>query len=284
MSRLPVVLTALCLVAACHASPPGAVTSASPPILAGVSGATLSGRVMAPPGVVPLGTANVVAAGAGNVIAVGAGNFRLLALDERPLAGAAVYVADDAGRPAPGVSAVGETDAQGRFALPALDLSTGKVLRLVARAKDAAGRDVYLQTLVRPTEAGARADIDTATTLVAAALLAERPDVSPGWRPQAYADVVTAMRAHLQAAPPPDLADPVAVPAYARGVEGLRAALADLVAPPPTAGEATPASSASPGTLASVVPTAVSTVLASPSPSPSSSPSPGLIETVTSVL
>ncbi len=194
-------LAALTLLAGCPA--PGTIRpdsnasggKASPRASAGVTatvpaarvGVTIAGLAIAPAGIVAAGAGNVlvnnggnmVAAGAGNVIshnggqAIGAGGLvagprTLLAIVQQPLAGAEVFLAGPDGAPLPDIPPV-TTDAQGRFRLagaPATGTFTVQV-----RVKNKAGAATTLQTLVRPTAAGATANVSIGTTCVAVAVL-----------------------------------------------------------------------------------------------------------------
>lgn len=86
------------------------------------------------------------------------------ALDEVPVPQATVTLADALGNRVPGLDAA-TTDSQGRYQI--LRVPSGATFLVVARFTTRGGAEALVKTLVRTTDAGVKADLHTATTLVA---------------------------------------------------------------------------------------------------------------------
>lgn len=202
------------------------------------AGATVSGRLMAPAGVISAGGANVISAGGANVVSAGGSNvisagganvaggrtggFRTLGLTEKPLAGAEVFLADAKGAPLPGnMKAV--TDAQGNFRIA--QVPVGFTLVVATRVKTAEGKDAVLKTLVGTAAAGAKADVSAASTLLTQSLIERSGDQLGHFDAAAFSRAVSAAAAKMTDDSLPDLSDLAAMRAY---MGQLEAALAEL--------------------------------------------------------
>jgi hypothetical protein len=236
---MKLLLLAACLVAlsvpACAGGAPQTPTASGTVRLSAAS--IVMGVVRAPKGilasVVPTGGGNlgvisnnggaVVPTGGGNLMpAPGAGLRSLLAVTEAPLAGATVFVGDVAGRPYPLVPAV-TTDAEGRFTLP--DVPSGFTVTIVVKGHDEArAKDVTLQTIVKTSELGATANVDTSSSLVTLAVLDGTSDLGE-FNPATFRTATEAAAKHLTDADVPDLSDRSAVIAK---VDALAASVAEL--------------------------------------------------------
>jgi hypothetical protein len=146
---------------------------------------TLSGLVIAPAGAISAGGANVISAGGNNVISAGGSNVisaggsnlsarGLLAVSEKPLAGAVVYLADAAGEPIAGLSPA-LSDSRGRFQF--FNVPKGYAYVLAARIKTAAGKEVALRTMARVGDGSALADLSPASSVVTSAAVAGLKDL-----------------------------------------------------------------------------------------------------------
>ena len=152
---------------------PWAVISSGPatggaPRAAIPTGVTVSGAVKVPAGLVAAGGMNLVAAGSGNIVAAGGMNYALLALQEEAAGGVEVFLADAAGNPIPGL-ATAKTDAAGAFEIENVPADFTFVVACQVPTKD--GKTATFQTLAKPGKLGATANLDAATTLVAANVL-----------------------------------------------------------------------------------------------------------------
>ena len=188
--RIPLAaLTALSLLAGCPAptgTRPDAGAGGKAPVRPAASpnarqGVPIAGIAVAPAGIVAAGAGNLIGADGGSLVAASAGNIlshngaqlsagarSLLAVDQQPLAGAEVFLAGADGQPLPDIpSAV--TDAQGRFRLAGAP--SAETVTVQVRVKNKAGAATTLMTLVRPTAAGATANVSIGTTCVAVAVL-----------------------------------------------------------------------------------------------------------------
>lgn len=232
--RVPLAaLTAMALLAGCPApntgkpEAPGGTgtgTKASPRPSTGVasaalqpaSGVTIAGLATAPAGIVAAGAGNVlvnnggsmVAAGAGNVISPNGAQLVLLAVDQAPLAGAEVFLAGPDGQPLPDIPAV-KTDAAGRYRLtgaPATGTFTVQV-----RVKNKAGVATTLTTLVRPTAAGATANVSLGTHCVATAVLDGQGGNLGEFNPAKFQSAVETTDKELTPETWPDPADRAAI-------------------------------------------------------------------------
>jgi hypothetical protein len=168
--------------------------------------------------VVASGGANVVASGGANVVASGGDNFqgagrRLLALQQAPLAGAEVFLADAAGIAIPGLPSV-KTDAQGRYAIA--NVPPGYSFVVVAAVKTAQGKDATLRTLVKSSAPGEANDMSVATTLVTLGLLDGKEGAVGAYDPARFRMAVEFTGAHLNDGALPDLADRSAMLAWMR--------------------------------------------------------------------
>ncbi|MDB5101809.1 MAG: hypothetical protein JWM80_6230, partial [Cyanobacteria bacterium RYN_339] len=185
----------------------------------------LTGRVLAPPGVVAriIGNdgASIVAQGGGNIIGNDGASIigndgaslrarRLLAdAPGLPLAGARVFLTDAAGVPIPGV-APARTDGQGRFVLA----GAGALVRV--EVQTAAGKPAWLE---RPlgTDPGPDLQVDLASTVVTAGLRARGGLASPPSAAEIQR-AVEAVAAHLPPAAAVALDDAPALVAIAAAV------------------------------------------------------------------
>ncbi|MFP5503932.1 MAG: hypothetical protein ACLGIN_15705 [Candidatus Sericytochromatia bacterium] len=232
----------------------------------------IEGAVRAPAGIIAAGGGNLIGHSGGNIIGHDSGSYALLAVEEAPIAGVEVFVADAAGKRIPSIASV-KTDAQGRYRLP--QVPAGYTFLVVARVETAAGDEALLKTLTRSSEVGATADLDTATTLVSVAALEGASELGE-LNLATFQRAVATTGKHLDAATLPDLADQDAVAAFMRELSEEVAALKETVAqlkkdmaqvlqrldelenrqqsPAPTA---TPAATPTPG--ATAVPTATPT-------------------------
>ena len=151
----------------------------------------VSGIVTAPAGVLGSGgitfagiisgnSGNIISANGGNIIANNAsglvsnnaGGFHTLAVEQAPVEGAEVYLADSTGRPLPGL-AHGTTDAGGHYNLPRVPVNY--TYMVVARVKAPSTKEGVMESLVRTAAAGSsNADINLPTTVVTEASLAAR--------------------------------------------------------------------------------------------------------------
>lgn len=139
------------LSAGCYPHPQPTTGSLAIPIarLQTTATATLTGVVRAPVGL--------------------SGDTRLAAVEEVPLSGATVVLADLAGRPLAEV-APAVTDATGRYRFTAVPV--GRTLLVLVALRGPGGASVRLMTLVTTREAELGADVSAGTTVLAAAALA----------------------------------------------------------------------------------------------------------------
>ncbi len=244
----PLLLSAA--LAACVVAPGG-----SPPVDAPVKvkaaatakpgHAVIAGRVLAPPGLVAAGGGNVIVNNTGNavsheadgilshngaaLVAAGGLGLRLLAVEERPLAGTEVFLADSAGSPLPGRKPV-QTAADGSYTFT--DAPAEMAVVVAARARTADGRAAVLQTIAKPSAQGAMADVSGASTMVAASLVSGRPNALETFNPAAFATATAATARNLELADLPDFADRAAVVRrmneLAARISEIQAALDDL--------------------------------------------------------
>jgi hypothetical protein len=126
---------------------------------------------------------------------------RVLSLEEAPLAGAEVFLADAAGQPLPGLRGT-TTDDKGRFTLT--DVPTGYTFVVAAKARSREGKDVQLQTLAKSGQLGGTVQVDTATTLITAAVVEEQGDLG-NFNPARFRTAAEQVAANLRGEEPPDL-------------------------------------------------------------------------------
>lgn len=185
---------------------------------------SLTGTAVAPAGMVAAGAGNMVAAGAGNMVAAGAGNmvaagagnYGLLAVDEKPLANAPVWLvpADEKGEmPTREPDAV--TDAKGNFTLPVEKKSATGAYAVVVGGQTAAGKPAPLSTVVEANPAGKSTKVGAASTMVAATLRARGLGAFANFDLAAFTALVDLMGANLAEGDLPDFSDPESVIAKA---------------------------------------------------------------------
>lgn len=182
---------------------------------------SLSGLVIAPAGAVAAGGANVISAGGSNVISAGGSNVissgggnlaarALLAVSEKPLAGAVVYLADAAGEPIAGLSPA-LSDSRGRFQF--FNVPKGYAYVLATRIKTAAGKEVALSTMARIGDGSALADLSAASSVVTSAAVAGLTDLG-ALDLARFEAALEAVSQRLGGEAPPDLGDRAAVDAF----------------------------------------------------------------------
>ena len=164
------------------------------------SGVTLSGTVQAPAGMsaVPLKTA----------FGAPLANRQLLDVGQSPLANTEVFLSDAAGIPIPGIASV-QTDAKGKYSFA--NVPPDFTFMVAARAKNAAGKDLTLQTLVKPDAFGANADVDAASTLVTAGVINGQAGALGDFNADTFKAATQATAKQLQTSDLPDLSDRAAV-------------------------------------------------------------------------
>lgn len=207
--------------------------------------ALIAGRVLAPPGLVAAGGGNVIVNNTGHlkaagsdgilshngaaVVAAAAPRRGLLAIEERPLAGAEVFLADSAGNPLPGRQPV-QTAADGTFTIA--DAPADAAVVVAARVRTADGRAAMLHTIAKPTALGATAEVSGASTMVAAALVSSRSDALEQFNPAVFQTATEATARNMSVADLPDFADRQAVVRrmneLAARISEIQAALDDL--------------------------------------------------------
>ncbi len=239
---------------------------------------SLVGTVLAPAGIVAASGMNLVAAGSLNLVAAGGlnavapgaasyrlGRRRLLSLAQEPVGGASVQLFDAQNR---SVADAVVTEAKtGRYIFPKLPAGSGPFVLKVG-VKTATGNAV-LETIVRPTEAPS-ADVDVATTMVTAAVLARSGGKLEFVNTREFKRAVSNVSSVVSDDALPDLTKPQAlvdaVAAIARTSSELRNAIAVL------AGEARPTAAPSAAASGSPVPGASGSPGASTDPNASASP------------
>jgi hypothetical protein len=209
---------------------------------------TVSGRVLAPAGIVAAGGGNILVNNGGNILVNNGGNvvangaagivaaggldyalaprFGLLADAERPLAGATVALTDAAGQPLPGLTAR-KTDADGRFVIEGVQ--AGWTYVVTSRVVTPDGKAAALQALVSPQAVGGTTELSAASTCVAVAVLEGQDEVAGAIRSDDFARAVAATRAALANRTWPDLADPAAIREAMRTVAAETAAVREAL-------------------------------------------------------
>lgn len=227
--------------AAIAAKPSMKPTSTAPETPTTGKMASLTGTASAPAGLVAAGGGNyvgpngasIVAAGGGNLVAAGGGNYRaslpsaaflhhgdrnyaLLAIDEKPLAGAAVYlVPADEKHAIPDRDPDAIADAKGAFAIPVGVVSTTGAYAVVVSAENADGKAAPMATVVDANPAGKVAKVGAATTMVTALLRKRGASAFAGFQLAQFDGLVALLAEELDAANLPDFSDPEAVAAKA---------------------------------------------------------------------
>jgi len=133
--------------------------------LVGLDGATLSGELKLPPGLIGLDGASLI--GLDGSSYKRAGGYALKATEERPVAGAWVYLRDAEGRFVVGADKQllrAQTDAEGRFAFPNLKAERGIFFYAALGRK---GDELLGVTAIRPKDQVAPVRVDVASTLLA---------------------------------------------------------------------------------------------------------------------
>lgn len=227
------VLPALCLAACASPQPTGTTAKATSTAAKATAKPTpskaeaLTGTAVAPAGMVAAGAGNMVAAGAGNMVAAGAGNmvaagagnYAVLALEEKPLAGAGVWLvpADEkATMPTREPDAV--TDAKGEFTLPVSAKSQTGAYAVVVGAQNAAGKSAPLSTVVEADPKGKVTRVGAATTMVAATLRKRGASAFSTFDLTAFTALVDLLAKDLKLEDLPDFSDPEAVAAKAEEI------------------------------------------------------------------
>lgn len=202
-----------------------ALVACSPPQTATIPTTSISGTVLAPAGVIGAGAGNVIGAGAGNVIGAGAGNVigagagnllgpaiprRLLALNEQPVAGNDVYLANAAGTPYLNLPH-GTTDAQGNYQIP--DVPVGYPFVVATKVQTASGT-ATLQTLTKSDATlQTPANVDAASTLVTNSVVTGSGALGD-FNPATFQRAAAATAQALTPSTLPDLTNPQAMAAY----------------------------------------------------------------------
>lgn len=132
------------------------------------------------------------------------------ALDETGVPQAIVVLADALGNRVPGLDPA-TTDAQGHYKI--LRVPSGATFLVVARFTTQDGPEAAVKTLVRTTDTGVRADLDTATTLVATDLSKTMDGFSSNLEAATLEQAVAVARKQLHDGNVPDLTQPDAVQA-----------------------------------------------------------------------
>lgn len=255
---------------------------------------SLSGTVLAPAGIIAAGGMNLVAAGGLNLVAAGGlnavapaaasyalggrhllarGGRHLLALSQEPVGGAPVQLFDAQNKPV-GDAVVSEAGT-GRYLIPKLPAGDGPYVLKVG-VKTATGNAV-LETIVRPNEAPT-ADVDVATTMVTAAVIARAGGKLGAVRTRDFKRAVSNVASTVSDEALPDLGSPQALvdafAAIAKSNSELRNTLAVLAGEKPSTATPVPsaAPSGSPAPAASGSPAATTDPSASASPAASTSP------------
>lgn len=183
--RLPFAVAALALTGVLAGCPTAVPIAGSAPSSAPAARGVLTGTLRVPASIISYNGGGFISTNGGGIVAQGGGNFistngaglRLLALAQQPVAGAHVYLANAAGAKLQGLPEA-TTDAAGHFALA--DVPGGYTFLVVAEAGTKNGPAATFQTLVHATGSSAPADITAATSLAAAAALADHPGVDLG--------------------------------------------------------------------------------------------------------
>lgn len=185
---------------------------------------SLTGTAVAPAGIVAAGGGNyvgpngasMVAAGAGNMVAAGAGNYALQAVEEKPLAGAAVYlVPADEKHAVPDRDPDAIADEKGEFVLPVPEKSKTGAYAVVVSAKNADGKAAPMSTVVDADPKGKATKVGAATTMVAALLRKRGASAFTGFQLAQFDGLVELLAKNLDASNLPDFSDPEAVAARA---------------------------------------------------------------------
>lgn len=192
--------------------------------------ATLTGKVKAVAGVLAnnggqlLGNngATLVANNAGNLISDKGAGYRLQAIDEVPVAGTAIYVVGDDGKPLPGVQPV-LTDAQGNYTLTGVPKDRAYLIR--ALIKTAGGKEAALETIGQAAAQASPLLVSTASAMVTVAVFDDRKGDLTGFDAVKFQAAVDATAAKLTLADIPDFADRAAVKA---AIDKLAAQVAEL--------------------------------------------------------
>lgn len=223
---LPLLCLAACASPTESAKAPatGTKTAAATPKAAPPKAETLTGTAVAPAGIVAAGGGNIlshnggqmVAAGAGNMVAAGAGNYALLAVDEKPLAGAPVWlVPADEKADTPTRAADATTNDKGEFSLPVANKSKTGAYAVVVGGQTAAGKAAPFSTVVDASPGGKSTKIGAASTMVAATLRKRGASAFSAFDLTAFTSLVDLLAANLNLADLPDFSDPDAVAAKA---------------------------------------------------------------------
>ncbi len=185
---------------------------------------SLTGTAAAPAGIVAAGGGNIlshnggqmVAAGAGNMVAAGAGNFVVLAIDEKPLAGAPVWLvpADDKAE-VPSRAPDATTDEKGAFILAVNGKSKTGAYAVVVGGQNAAGKSAPFSTVVEADPKGKSTQVGAATTMVASTLRKRGAGAFSAFDLKAFGSLVELLANNLSLADLPDFSDPDAVAAKA---------------------------------------------------------------------
>ncbi|MDB5101008.1 MAG: hypothetical protein JWM80_5429 [Cyanobacteria bacterium RYN_339] len=219
---------------ACTTTPtqPKPSTSPKPVSTSGLATAAkvaLTGSILSAAGIVAQGAGNIVAQGAGNltgaaggnIVAQGAGNFtgmgrHLFEITQNPLANAEVFLANPDGTQVKGTKTA-LSDAKGAFSLP--DVPVGATVIVATHVKTKDGKDALMETLAVPSKDAAVAGMDTATTLVARAVVGTSA-AKPGLVDVAnWVETVELCKRQLNPGKWPDLADQKGIDDWMTGLE-----------------------------------------------------------------
>lgn len=171
-------------------------------------GSIVTGKVIAPANVVHiLGQNNASILNQNNAAILSDGGLLYRtqqAQPERLLAGAEVYLANEANQPIPGLKPV-TSDEQGRYTIK--NVPAGFTYKVVVKFKTSKGAEGTLMTLTKSSSLGATADLNAYTTLVTAAvtenLKGSLGEVNLG----RYGNAVTITQQNLKDAQLPNWAD-----------------------------------------------------------------------------
>lgn len=178
----------------------------------------ITGVVMGPVG-------RILSGNAAGIVSANAGSYRLLAIEEAPLADVEVQLVDADGEAVAGI-APALTDAEGRYRIERVPVGHTVILQARAQAVGS-DRPALLRTLVRTAEEGSEADLSAATTLVTAALVDEKRPSLGAFDPQSFAAMARATAKDLRPQDLPDFTVPSAVKARIEALAEARQALKD---------------------------------------------------------
>ena len=181
----------------------------------------ITGVVMGPVG-------RIVSSNAAGIVSTNAGSYRLLAVEEAPLANVEVQLVDADGEAIEGLQPA-TTDAEGRYRIDRVPVGHTVILQARAQAVGS-DRPALLRTLVRTSEENSEAAISAATTLVTAALVDEQKPSLGAFDPQAFAALARATAQELRPQDLPDFTVPSAVKARIEQLAAARQSLKNSLA------------------------------------------------------